>query len=67
MMTMSLVHDAPNKFMATEIDNTIDFYETKLGYDSMVDDCFLTGRIVIVNRPLGVTSEVHSITVHGSQ
>jgi len=67
MMTMSLVHDARNKFMATEIDNTMDFYETKLGYESMVDDCFLTGRIVIVNRPLGVTSEVHSITVHGSQ
>lgn len=64
-VTMNITHDAINKFMSTEIDNGADAYDTVLGYDSMNGDCFTTGRVVIVNRPIGITSTIHSVWIHG--
>jgi len=64
-MTMNLTHDAANKFMSTEIDNGLDAYKTVLGYESIQSDCFTSGRVVIVNRPMGITSRIYSIRIEG--
>jgi hypothetical protein len=64
-ITMKLTHDATNKFMSTEIDNGVDVYETVLGYESIKNECFTSGRVVIVNRPIGITSRIYSIRIEG--
>ena len=65
-VTMNLTHDGASKYMSTEIDNGEAMYETKLSYESVNEDCYTSGRVLIVNRPLNsATTKIYSVSIHG--